>query len=242
MSLPPILDGMSEIRGALTADPGGQLKAARGQETAERDAAATAAAMAELTAAGTAMGLARLELVLVKGASKATVTAVRPGRAPPRGRRSREGHRAGREGAARGPPTERCGFRGASRRLRAAHAPAAPAGRRGRPTPPRPRAGRRAGDRRSLGRPAAALVRGQLTGRHAAPRARGRGGRAGPGRRRPVSAAELDAAMQTLLQGIGSVLAGDGVGGARTLEALATNAQRNLSFRWLASTGAGAPR
>jgi len=40
--------------------------------------------------------------------------------------------------------------------------------------------------------------------------------------------------MQTLLQGIGSVLAGDGVGGARMLEALAGEAQKNLSFRWLA--------
>ena len=56
-------------------------------------------------------------------------------------------------------------------------------------------------------------------------------GRAGVER---LAAAGIDQAMQTLVQGVGSVLAGDGLGGARTLEALAGDSQKNLSFRWLA--------
>jgi tetratricopeptide (TPR) repeat protein len=79
------------------------------------------------------------------------------------------------------------------------------------------------------------LVRGLLT--EAAARCRDLGEAAAatgrPGAE-PVSAAELDRAMQLLLQGIGSVLAGDGLGGARTLEPVAGEAQPNLSFRWLA--------
>ncbi len=79
------------------------------------------------------------------------------------------------------------------------------------------------------------LLRGQLT--EAATRRRSLGEAAAatgrPGAE-PLPAAELDRALQLLLQGIGSVLAGDGLGGARTLEPLGADSQPNLSVRWLA--------
>uniref|UniRef100_UPI001F57AD19 DUF4388 domain-containing protein n=1 Tax=Anaeromyxobacter terrae TaxID=2925406 RepID=UPI001F57AD19 len=49
-----------------------------------------------------------------------------------------------------------------------------------------------------------------------------------------VQGDELDGSLQTLLDGVGSIMAGDGVGGERTLRALSASAQQNLSFRWLA--------
>jgi tetratricopeptide (TPR) repeat protein len=78
-------------------------------------------------------------------------------------------------------------------------------------------------------------VRGQLT--EAATRRRDLAASPASGARvgaEPVTPAELDAAMQVLMQGIGSVLAGDGIGGARTLEELTGTSQKNVSFRWLA--------
>ncbi len=50
----------------------------------------------------------------------------------------------------------------------------------------------------------------------------------------PVSAADCERAIQILLEGVGSVMAGDGLGGARILKDLAVETEPNLSFRWLA--------
>jgi tetratricopeptide (TPR) repeat protein len=50
----------------------------------------------------------------------------------------------------------------------------------------------------------------------------------------PLAPEALSAAMQRLLEGIGGVMAGDPMGGARALSLLASDQQPNLSFRWLA--------
>jgi tetratricopeptide (TPR) repeat protein len=59
-----------------------------------------------------------------------------------------------------------------------------------------------------------------------------------PGAGRPgsevLSEAEHERALQILLQGIGTVIAGDGMGGSRILRELTLESQRNLSIRWLA--------
>jgi hypothetical protein len=82
-----------------------------------------------------------------------------------------------------------------------------------------------------------ALVRGQLTEASArqrdldaiAPSAAA----ARPGCER-LEPAERDRAMRVLLDGIGSIILGDGVGGGRTLRELADASTRNMSVRWLA--------
>jgi hypothetical protein len=50
----------------------------------------------------------------------------------------------------------------------------------------------------------------------------------------PLSREGCERAIQVLLEGIGSVMAGDGVGGAKILKELAGEEQPNLSVRWLA--------
>jgi tetratricopeptide (TPR) repeat protein len=50
----------------------------------------------------------------------------------------------------------------------------------------------------------------------------------------PIEGDGLERAVRSLLEGIGSALAGDGPGGRRILEPLARPTQPNLSFRWLA--------
>jgi tetratricopeptide (TPR) repeat protein len=264
MSLPPHLDGMSEIRAALTADVRGRLRHATRPERAERDAGWAASAMSELGAAGSAVGLARLELLLVKGASVSRVSAVRQDELlhvavePAKGTAHVE--RALHAWATGAPPPASASAPTPSPRAAPlatpppgaleAVRPAAPLA----PPPPGPLAPARA----TPAAPGAggdpfrddpwaglrhALVRGQLTDAAARRRALGEAP-AGPARpgAEPLPPAELDRAFQLLLQGIGSVLAGDGVGGARTLEPLAAAAQRNVSIRWLALywTGRGA--
>ncbi|HEX7489151.1 MAG TPA: hypothetical protein VF341_09610, partial [Anaeromyxobacteraceae bacterium] len=80
MSAPSLFDGMSGVRGAVTADLRGRpLQGPAGApEVPGHDARATASAMSELMAAGIAAGLTRLDLVSIKGTGTATVTAVRP--------------------------------------------------------------------------------------------------------------------------------------------------------------------
>ncbi|HEY6004738.1 MAG TPA: DUF4388 domain-containing protein, partial [Anaeromyxobacter sp.] len=110
-----------------------------------------------------------------------------------------------------------------------AAAPARPV--RPTPAPTRPAAPREAGDpwaglRYSLARgllTEAAVRRRQLA--EAASAASGADA---------LSASEIEASTQLLVQGIGSVLAGDGVGGSRILEPLGAESQKSLSFRWLA--------
>jgi tetratricopeptide (TPR) repeat protein len=50
----------------------------------------------------------------------------------------------------------------------------------------------------------------------------------------PLLVEELGAAMQRMLEGIGSVMAGDTLGGTRALRELAGPEQRNVSLRWVA--------
>jgi predicted regulator of Ras-like GTPase activity (Roadblock/LC7/MglB family) len=256
MILPSILDEMSEIRAALTADARGRLKAATSPEQAERNAAAMAAALGELAAAGSAVGLARLELLLVKGATHATVTAARDDELlsvevdPAKG----TGHvEKVLHAWATGAPVPTAAPSSARAVPAATKGPPRTAGAGGRQTPPPVPAARAAPAAPARdafeGDPWAglrhALLRGLLTEaatrRRAIAEAPAANARAGA---EPLPAAELDRAMQALLQGIGSVLAGDGVGGSRTLEPLAGTAQRNLSLRWLALywSGRGALR
>jgi hypothetical protein len=239
MSLPPFLDGLSEIRGALSADPAGKLTAASGRDAGERDAVASAAAAAQLGAAGAAMGLARLELFVVKGATRSAVIAVRPDELllaavdPARGTAQVEKALLAWAANEAPPPVPARPAEAPARRTPPPRAATTPV-----PVPIAPRPGAAGTPQAKSENPWSALrhalIRGQLT--EAASRRRALAGpAAGPVRpgAEPLAPGELDGAMQTLLQGIGSVLAGDGVGGARTLEPLATTAQ-NLSFRWLA--------
>ncbi len=242
MNLPPLLDGLSEISGALTADVSGKLKGATHPETAEHSAAATAAAVGDLSAAGKALGLARLEMLLVKGATRSFVAAIRaedlllvavdPSKGTAQVEKVLHGWVSSAASDGRVPPDAP-----SARDVEPppSAAPAAP-----RPATD-PREAATGGDARD---PWAALrrslVRGLLT--DAATRRRELdevGPAAGRPGAEPVAASEIDRAMQLLLQGIGSVLAGDGFGGARTLEALTGASQRNLSFRWLALTWSG---
>ena len=122
------------------------------------------------------------------------------------------------------------------------HGPAAPRHRAGAD----PRGGARArGARRARGAghrldPWAALRRALVRGQLTEAAARQRDIAAAPPRSdprpgaEPLPRAELQGAVQVLLEGIGSVMAGDGVGGGRALAPLAVSSQANLSVRWLA--------
>ncbi|HEY6001267.1 MAG TPA: hypothetical protein VIV57_00250, partial [Anaeromyxobacter sp.] len=76
-TLPSSLDGLAEISGAVRADARGNVQDASHPEGAAQRGAAAAAAMSELAAAGDALGLSHLDLLLVRGASSSTVTALR---------------------------------------------------------------------------------------------------------------------------------------------------------------------
>ena len=81
-----------------------------------------------------------------------------------------------------------------------------------------------------------ALVRGQLTKASVQQRELTDPSCASPERpgSEVLSPAEHERAMQILLEGIGTVIAGDGIGGSRILRELTAPSQRNLSIRWLA--------
>jgi tetratricopeptide (TPR) repeat protein len=172
-------------------------------------------------------------MLLVKGTSKATVTAMRPDEIllvmvdPAKGTAQVE--KALHAWASNGAAAAAGASPGSS-------APAAPPGVSAtaapRSAPAEARGPASADPWAALRR---SLVRGLLTEAAARRReiadATPTAGRVGAER---LAAAEIEQAMETLVQGIGSVLAGDGLGGARTLEALAGDSQKNLSFRWLA--------
>jgi tetratricopeptide (TPR) repeat protein len=229
MSLPNPLRGLAEIKGALTADPRGKLIAVEPDVPGANDAAAAlAVAVNGLSKAGEAAKLGRLATVLVKGARSSTVTAIRPDAlllvtVDPATTTSQVERALGEwapapgPGKAAGTPPPR-------------PVPAAPT--------PRPRAPTFTPPARPVDDPWAALrkalARGQLNEavayqgllEPAADPER-------PGSE-PVEGGECDRAVRALMQGIGSTLAGDGVGGARLLEPLAAATQPNLTFRWLA--------
>jgi tetratricopeptide (TPR) repeat protein len=242
VSIRSILDGRPEIRDALALDLEGRvLEAAPGAQRASEDAASAASAVALLRAAGSTAGLTSLALLVVKAARFSRVTAVRSdalltatvdgaGATGPVVKSLQEWAPAARP-ATRPPPLA---------------APAA--GRPARPTPrptsttplpgapPAPAAPAPVAPADPWAALRRALVRGQLT--EAA--ARQREIAAAPARGEPragaeaLPRAELQACLQGLVEGIGSVMAGDGIGGGRALAPLAAPAQPNLSVRWLA--------
>jgi len=80
MSLPTSLRGLSEVKGALTADPSGRLLEADPDVAGQNEAAAAMAVGANgFSVAGDAAKLGSLATILVKGAASSTVTAIRPG-------------------------------------------------------------------------------------------------------------------------------------------------------------------
>jgi tetratricopeptide (TPR) repeat protein len=243
MALPSLLDGLPEILSAVSADLHGQLRGATDPTSGGATATSMAASLGGLVAAGDAAGLTRLRLLVVKSANEATITAVRPDEflcvalSPSKG--SARAEKALQEWAA---ADDGRGGRAATPAPAPASVPTPSAKPTSSPTrtpipaaaptptvtaPRNPSHDAWAEFRRTL-------VRGLLT--DAAAQRRDLAAASGDGRpgAEPLPARELDQTIQLLVQGIGSVLAGDGLGGARTLEPLLGGAQPNLSCRWLA--------
>jgi tetratricopeptide (TPR) repeat protein len=246
MSLASLFDGV-EVREALTADLRGELLEATKPEGAGRHAAATAAAMGELSAAGSAIGLSKLEMLLVKGASQASLTVVRPDALlqavvhPTKGTAQVEKVLHAWASGASAPALPRPGPGAAPKPVPPPfpRTPATPA------ATPVPLAPTPVPMEASTGAAVAppddpwsafrrSLVRGQLTEAAARRRELGELPATSAAGAEPLSSAEREHGVQVLLDGIGSILSGDGLGGARTLVELAAPSQQNLSFRWIA--------
>ncbi len=260
MTLPSQLDGLSEVRGALTVDPLGRLvEATPGLPGAGEDgAAALAVALRALADAGAAAGLGALAVAHLKGPRSSVVGGRRgdglllvhvdPSRmagavekavkAWTRGEALPPPLRAAAAAAPATPPSPRPPARAApaspvealparpAQTLTglAATAAARPA------SPEAPPAGVRepwAALRRALGR---GLLNEAAALRYELPES-GNPSRAGC---EPLSREDCERGVQVLLEGIGSVMAGDGLGGASILKELAADEQPNLSIRWLA--------
>jgi len=261
MTLPSQLDGLPEVRGVLTVDPKGRLlSAVPGTPHADAGGAtALAEALRGLAQAGDAAGLGAFVVAHLKGARTSMVGAGRADAlllvhvdpshmAGP----VEKAARAWTRGEAAPPPPQR-------RTATSVPAPPAvatfeprsappPVGQRSqlppRPTqtsvglpsaePAPPRAASAAGVRDPWALLRHALGRAQLTEGAALRWELAVAGDPGRPGCEPVQREECEAAIQALLEGIGSVMAGDGLGGARVLAALARDDQPNLSFRWLA--------
>jgi tetratricopeptide (TPR) repeat protein len=262
VTLRSVVDGLPELEDALAVDLQGRIiEATPAEPQASRDGASAAAVVSHVVAAGASAGFTRLALLEVRAPRRTTVTAVRPDALVvakvDTARGTRQVVKALQAWAPAGevppPPLAlRCGSGAVAAPQPAAPRPAA--GASSRPAPPAapqrpppvpavalaPAPAAPGPDPRALEDPWAglrrALVRGQLTeaaARHreiagAAPRTDGRPGA------EPLARPALQRAMQLLLDGIGSVMAGDAVGGGRTLLALTGAQQQNLSVRWLA--------
>lgn len=235
--LPSLFDGMPHVLGALTADlRGGVPEIPAGSPEETEQATVAAAVMKEFTVAGNAVGFTHLEMLLVKGTRKSTVTAARadalllvtvdPSKGTPDVEKALHAWVSGAMTTV-APPV-----------LADAALPVVPVAQA--PTAQAPGSGPEMTRGPAGGGPWAALrralVRGQLTKASALQRELGEASPAGG--ERPggeiLDAKEHERAMQVLLDGIGTVMAGDGVGGSRILRELTAASQRNLSFRWLA--------
>lgn len=238
MGLLPLFDDPS-VKGAIAADLRGRpLEPPVGSlQLTEKESTATAAAMHELAAAGSAVGLTHLEAVLVKGPSQAILTAVQPDALlmavvdPSNGTSKVEKVLRSWSTSPASPEVARP----ASAETSQLTPPPLPISRL--PSSSPADAGETAPSQTDewvgLRR---ALVRGQLTeavARQSAIRDAPAGARPQPGAER-LEASERDRITQVLLDGIGSVMAGDSVGAGRILQELAASPQPNLSFRWLA--------
>ena len=245
MRLPPRLAELAEVRGAIVADRRGQVHGAIRELPGSADAAAAlAVAVTELGSAGAMLGLAALRRLEVKGPRRTTLTAVQPDLflhvdVDPVKRLARvvetlDAWDRGELLPATGAPaaSHASGLTGVLPAVEAA-APPAP--------PPRPPGAAPASPRLMAiddpwGSLRRALVRSQLTRAAAFHKAildLGATGAPVAGSE-PLASEALAAAMQRLLEGIGDVMAGDPMGGARALSPLASEQQPNLSFRWLA--------
>lgn len=253
MSLPSQLDGLQEVRGVLAVDPSGQILESRpGTPDATPDGAATVAVtLGGLAAAGATAGLGPLRSVHVKGASSSALCGARakvflhvrldPARPSGPAEGIVEAWTRGEEAPApaAAPPAPAAGSRPPPLSPTRASPPAAAPPPAAVPTPgpgPRPTADPAtpamkppadawAALRRALGR-------GHLSEAIARKRDLAQASAAGRPGAEPVPEEERERALQALLEGVGSVMAGDGVVGGRILGELAS--QENLSFRWLA--------
>jgi hypothetical protein len=244
MSGPEQPEALPELRESLAVDRRGQIVAASPGATATPEkAAALTQALSTVVEVGGLLGLGTPELVHLRGGHTSSVAAVRGDGFlrlvvdPARGTGPAE--KAARAWIRGGPPPPAA---------RPVPPPPLPAG--GRPLPARPAAtaaGVPAQDAAAQpavrAAPAArdawaalrhALGRAQLT-EAAALRAE-LPAAANPARAgcEPVTREDCERVVQGLLEGIGSVMAGDGVGGARILKPHTGEAVPNLSFRWLA--------
>jgi hypothetical protein len=232
---------MPEVRGALTADRSGQVHASvREIAGAADEAAAVAVAVTELSAAGAALGLEALVRFEVKGPRRTTITAVRedlfllvdvdPIKRMARTSEVLDAWQRGELLPATGAAPARSGLTGV---LPAVEPPPLPRPHHPATVPSTSRLAAFDDPWCSLRR---ALVRGHLTraaafqqaildaGLHLTPV---------PGSEK-LSTAALQTAMRQMLEGIGSIMAGDPMGGARALSELAGEGQPNTSIRWLA--------
>lgn len=222
--------GLPEVREALAADVQGHLLQTTADEAAAvRAAGQTATVIRELEELGREAGLEGLDSFVVKGAAQTTVTAVRSGQFvratldPSHGtaqvERALGGWAPGQQaGPARAEPEveEAVGAADLGTSLAEAAARTAAAAP----------VDAWAELRRNLlcGQLTdASALRGQLEGDLDQPR---------PGAE-PLEEAERDRAMDGLLEGIGSILSGDALGGVRTLKPFASPPHPNLSVRWL---------
>jgi len=221
-----LLSSLSEVWGVVAADlQGGVVEATSGSpgENAQ-GAAATAAAMSAFAAAGEVAGLISLEILQVKSAGKTMVSAARPNAhllvtVDP----SRETAKV--EDVLHTWATAR-GEEVSSPAVERPEDPTAvvdkeePPGSEGAPSAsPGPSA------RDAWAAFRSALARGQLK-------------KAASLRLELSNAAEeveeRERAIEVLLEGIGTVMAGDGVGGIKILRELTAVSQKNVSVRWLA--------
>ena len=262
MILPSQLDGLPEVRNALTVAPDGRLVSATDGAANDAATAALVIALQSFAAAGDAAHLGALVTTHLKGTKTSIVTGSRADALllvhvdPARGTGAVEkAVNAWAHGVAAAPPPRPVVHHAAPTstpppRLPSAQPaggalPARPPGTSPGFAPPslpqaptaaatEPRAASAPGVRDPWAMLRRALGRGLLTEaaalKYELPAA------ANPGRAgcEAVSRDECEQAMQALLEGVGSVMAGDGLGGARTLKDLATEHQPNLSFRWLA--------
>jgi hypothetical protein len=208
-------------RDDLVADLNGQVLEAgpASPEASQRVAAIAVVALSHFAAAGSAARLKPLQTLVVKSSSRSLTIAVQANALRVSGI---------------GPPPERADGEAAS--WLPESFPPPPADQEGEParTAPTPQEPQLAGDLWVALR--RAFVRGQLTEATARIRELDALPSAAdsPAGTEPIGPAERDRAMEVLLTGIGSVMAGDGVGGCRTLRELAQPSARNLSLRWLA--------
>jgi tetratricopeptide (TPR) repeat protein len=257
MTLPKQLHGLAEVRGALTVDPQGRLIAATPTLAGATPdgAAAIAAALQNLAQAGADAGLGPLVVAHLKGAASSLLGAVRDDalllvHVEP-SRMTSAAEKAVRAWTLREDAPASAGAPPAAAPAAPATPPPMPAAVAAPPVRATPARGVPAATATAGGVPAPtaapstaprdpwaalrhALGRGQLNEaaslRHAlvAATAPGRPGA------EPLSREACDRAVQILLEGVGSVMAGDGLGGAGILRELAGEDQPNTSVRWLA--------